>query len=175
MTLRKVKHIAPVAEQEETSPRFPFSYQTLLILLSPWWYQPVSWGSASTSRYLIGWQRPDRLGWVVSVHWSAQRAVLIGWQKADSGAAASVAQLLMRQLQVLIDRSNNGFWQSGWLAGCHFEFKVVMQLFHINPFNYMTFGNTNDWLFISTLSHLCSDPPLSHCLAEPHIHCVFNW
>lgn len=32
---------------------------------------------------------------------------------------------LTRQLQVLIDRCDYGFRQSGWHASCHFEFKVL--------------------------------------------------
>lgn len=41
----------------------------------------------------------------------------------------------MRQLQVLFDRSRYGFWQHGWLTGCHFKFIVVIQILHIHTFS----------------------------------------
>lgn len=47
------------------------------------------------------------------------RALLIGRQAADSGTDA--AKVMRRQLQVLIDRDDDGVRQSGWLTACHFK------------------------------------------------------
>lgn len=75
---------------------------------------------------LIGWQHPDRLGRVVSMHWDAQQRLVVGWQMADSELSC---HKLMKQLQVLSDGSNYAFCHSGWLTRCHFRFKV--ELFHV--------------------------------------------
>lgn len=79
---------SPVAQQEETSPQFPLSYQALHLLLLPWWYPPANWGSASTS----WWSDWLTASWQVRL--SGQWAVLSGWQTADSGTASAAALLL---------------------------------------------------------------------------------
>lgn len=124
---------SPAAVQEETSPPLPLSYHGLLLLLLPWRYPPVSWGKRfNNPDSLIGWQRPDRFGL------TGQHATeVLGGQFRLVDGQLIQEQLRMwrrcsgltRQTQVLIDRCDYEFWRSGWHTSCHFEFKVLSQLF----------------------------------------------
>lgn len=140
------------------------SYQALLLLLLPWRHPPVSWGKRfNKPDNLIGRRRPDRFR-LSGQHAdrSARRAVPFGWRTADSGTAEDEAPLLRT------DEAAAGFDWQVWLW-IQAE-RLTRQLSFWIQSTWLTF-----FQLFSSSPRLGSDRPREHCLAQQHIHRVFNW